>query len=709
MGDGRVTDRIFGKIGFGKAALVAGLGLSTALAGAGFAEPTTAFSLNSFGLPGLVDMPSAEALPEGTFAATVAAREGDARGSFSFQILPSLTGTLRFARSDDLGGASTLKDRSFDLHWQIFEEAGWRPALALGLRDMIGSGEQSGEYLVASKSFGPRLRASAGLGWGRLGSKGGHGGGTRPASANDGDFNSELWFRGPVAPFAGLAYAASDRLVLKAEVSSDAYLAEAGNGFDRKTSLNFGADYQLNKAVTLGGYYLHGQELGLQVTIAIDPRDPLAPSGLERAPLPVRPRPAQGADLAGWSGAWSADPTARPAIQTALAEALRADGQLLESMKLTATGVEVRVRNETYNARPQAIGHTARMLTRAMPPSVESFTITLVERGMPVSSTTLNRSDIEALENGPAHEILARTTISEAARGSEGFDATEGLYPRYKFALSPYLELSPHQSGEDLRADVGVQFKGRYEVAPGLIFAGTLRQRAFGNIEDGTYAASTTSPAVVRSDIGAYKSEGDLALQDLTLSWYGRPADNIYSRVSLGYLERMYGGISGEILWKPVDSRLALGAELNWVKKRDYDQHFGFQDYDTVSGHVSAYYDFGKGLTGQLDVGRYLAEDWGATIAVDRELANGWKVGAFATLTDMSKSEFGPGGFDKGLRLSIPLSWAQGKPTLASFEHTIRPATGDGGARVDIDGRLYETVRGAHVGALYEDWGRVWR
>lgn len=702
-----MTVRTYGE--FGKAAAIAALGMTTVLAGGAGAEPTTGFSFNTFGLPGLIDMPSAEVRPDGEFSTTVALRDGDMRGSFSFQILPSLTGTLRFSRSDELGGTDTLKDRGFDLHWQILSENGWRPSVAVGLRDLIGSGTYSSEYLVATKSFGPRLKATAGLGWGRLGTEGGHGGGTRPAPSGDGDINSDMWFRGPVAPFAGLAYSASDRLTLKAELSSDAYLAEEANGFDRKTSLNIGADYKFNEMIGVGAYYLAGSEVGVQVNIALDPRNPPAPSGLERAPLPVRPRVAPGADVAGWSGAWSADPTARPAIQASVADALMADGQLLESMKLTATGVELRVRNETYDARPQAIGHIARILTRAMPPSVESFTITLVEKGMPTSSTTLQRSDIEAMENGPAHEILAKTTISEAALGTAGYDANPDLYPRYKFALSPYLDLGPHQAGEDMRADVGLQFKGRFELAPGLLLSGTVRQRAAGNIEDGTYTPSLTSPAVVRSDIGLYKQEGDLAVQNLMLSWYGRPGDNLYSRVSVGYLERMYGGVSGEVLWKPVDSRLALGAELNWVKKRDYDQHFGFQDYDTVSGHVSAYYDFGKGLTGQLDVGRYLAEDWGATVSVDRELANGWKVGAFATLTDMSQAEFGEGGFDKGIRLSIPLSWAQGKPTLATFDHTVRQSIGDGGARVDVEGRLYETIKDTHVGALYDDWGRVWR
>ncbi len=76
----------------------------------------------------------------------------------------------------------------------------------------------------------------------------------------------------------------------------------------------------------------------------------------------------------------------------------------------------------------------------------------------------------------------------------------------------------------------------------------------------------------------------------------------------------MFAGISGELLWKPVDSRLALGAEVNYVYQRDFDQLFGLQGYSVVTGHVSAYYDLGNGFEAQLDVGRYLAGDIGGLL-----------------------------------------------------------------------------------------------
>jgi hypothetical protein len=169
--------------------------------------------------------------------------------------------------------------------------------------------------------------------------------------------------------------------------------------------------------------------------------------------------------------------------------------------------------------------------------------------------------------------------------------------------------------------------------------------------------------------------------------------------------------VSGEVLWKPVESRLALGAELNYTKQRDTDGGLGFDeyDYDIVTGHVSAYYDFGNGFLGQLDVGKYLAGDVGATVSVDRVFANGWKVGAFATVTDVDPEDFGPSGFDKGIRFTIPLNWAMGTESRQGFGATLRPGGGDGGARVEVDGRLYDSIREYHGDALDPEWGRVWR
>ncbi len=279
---------------------IAGLGMvPVAALGAmvAYADPLLSDNPGTFGLPGLIDMPTAESVPEGMIGATVFRFGAGLRVTATFQVTDRLQGAFRYSRVPGIfTNGTALYDRSFDVQYRLLDEKGWRPAVAIGLRDFIGTGVYSGEYIVATKTITPRLRATAGLGWGRLGTNGDIGSpfGSRPVLdiGEGGKANTDQWFRGPAAPFFGFAWDANDKLTLKAEYSSDAYPRETAAGtLSRDSSINFGFDYRINKSASVSGYYLYGSEVGLQFNLAIDPRKPPAPSGLETAPLPVRPRP----------------------------------------------------------------------------------------------------------------------------------------------------------------------------------------------------------------------------------------------------------------------------------------------------------------------------------------------------------------------------------------------------------------------------------
>lgn len=547
----------------------------------------------------------------------------------------------------------------------------------------------------------------------------------RPTDYQDqgGKVKYDEWFTGTVRPFGSISWQATDQLSLVAEYSNDRYELEVAEGGEKPDGhINLGVNYQFGQAYQVSAYTIDGKVFGAQLSFALNPRQAPFPSGLESAPAPVRPRVARTADPEGWSGAWSADPTAQPAIQTALGTALAKDGQRLESMMLGPNRAEVRIDNNRYIQQAEAIGRTARLMSRALPPSVDTFVITSVEKGMPTSSVTLNRADVERLENSAAAEIAGRARITDATPRPAGLVQTPGLYPNLEWSIKPYAATGLFDPEDPFRYEVGIGASARYEIRPGLVLKGTVRQRVFGNSDQQApgsftveeYEAQTSDVASngvprVRSDSRMYSGNDGPTIPELTLSWYARPTSTIYTRVTAGLLERAYGGISAEALWKPVDSRLAFGVEVNSLRKRDFEKPFEFRDYEVTSGHLSGYYDFGNGFWGQVDVGRYLAKDVGATMSLNREFANGWQVGAFATKTDLSAEEFGEGSFDKGIRLSIPLGWATGQPSLRRVGGDLRSLSRDGGVRVKVDGRLYETIRDTHTGKLYEGWGRFWR
>jgi hypothetical protein len=696
--------------------LLAALAVTTAVGGApALAEMTP--SLNVNGTTGLIDLPSGEAQDDAAFTFSTALLGPTTRATISFQFSERLSGSFRFQTWRDwdnvIPGDAKLTDRSFDLRYQVLKESRYLPSLTIGLIDFTGEGRFSSEYIAATKGFGDRVKVTAGLGWGRLGTDGSIGEpfGDRPALAES-DFgkpNVDQWFRGDAAPFAGVEVKLTDRWTFKGEYSSDAYLVEDGERgqIERDSPFNFGFEYQKGANTRYGVYSLYGTEVGLVFHLILDPKNRATGGVMGAAPVAVKARPARASDPDAYDGGWVTQADAGPLLRKNLAKRLAVDGIVIEDLAYTATTVQIRIRNNRIDAGAQAIGRTARALSHVMPASVETFEIVPVVKGIGASKVTIRRSDLEQLEFAADNATLLRqrTTISDAGPLPANAIGGDGLYPRFQWGLKPAFRMT-----EPLKGDLGLRLSASYDIRPGLVLGGSIYGRVIGNVDrSGDPSESVLQP--VRTDSGRYAKYGDPALESLTLAWYARPAADVYSRVTVGYLERMHGGISGEVLWKPVDSQLALGLELNYTKQRDTDGGLGFDeyDYDVVTGYISAYYDFGNGYVGQLDVGKYLAGDTGATVSIDRVFVNGWRVGAFATVTDVSASDFGPGGFDKGIRFSVPLNWAMGNQSKSSFGATLRPGTGDGGARVDVDGRLYESIRDYHSDALDPEWGRVWR
>lgn len=675
-------------------------------------------SYSTYGMPGLIDMPTARTAPDAELTGTVFHFGKTTRTTLSFQVTPRLTASFRYAALEGLGGVrDTLYDRSFDLHYRFLDEGRYRPAVAVGLRDFIGTGVYSSEYVVATKSLSPRVSVTGGIGWGRLATSGGFTNPlgilsskfeTRPEETSPlgGQLEATNWFRGDAALFGGLSWQATDRLKVKLEYSSDAYPQEEARAtIDRDGQMNLGLDYRWSDSVSVHAFYMYGSTFGAAFNIINNPKRSVAPSGTHSAPIPVRARaPGSGRDLG-----WVSDPDTTTSTRSLLKEAMANEGMEVEALSLEPHRVRIHVRNPRFDATAEAIGRTVRILTQVTPDSVETFVIVPVVKGIPASAVTVRRSDAEALEHAPdgAEQMLARAQVGDAHGGRPpSFDTS--LYPRFLWGIGPYVSTSYFDPDEPVRFGVGLQVDAEWNAAPGLYFSGSVRHRLAGNIGDSTRVSDSVLPRV-RSDSNIYDRDGETALTNLTADYYFRPGPDLYGRVSAGYLEPQYGGLSSELLWKPVQSAVALGAEINYARQRDFDQAFGFREYDVVTGHASGYWDLPSDFHVQVDAGRYLAGDWGATFAVDREFDNGWRVGAYATFTDVSFDDFGEGSFDKGLRFTIPLSPLIGMPTRRQYSARIQPLTRDGGARLHVDGRLYETVREYHAGGLERSWGRFWR
>jgi len=674
---------------------------------------------NLYGVPGLIDMPGGRPAPEGDFAATVGNFSGMSRFNFSVQATSRLMGGFRYTQIRDFNSAGfgTYYDRSFDLRFTLLNETANIPAVTVGLQDFVGTGIYSAEYLAASKSLGP-FEVTTGLGWGRLaGNRISSGFGSRPKLtaarvAEGGDVNFDTLFRGDIGLFGGVAWRASPKLVVKAEYSSDRYeLEDRELGiFDRQIPLNFGVEYQPTPGVQLGAYYMYGSELGLRVQFTFNPDRPPAGGSLDSAPPPVLARPDRDKVPAAYATTWTADAATRTDIRDTLAAALLRQGLEMVALRLDADHATLYLRNDRYQAQAQAYGRAARLMTQLLPSSVETFTIVPMGSGMELPAQSFRRSDLERLEMAPdgAEKMLAATTVTQSPAAPLAGEYAPGLYPRLTWYLVPYLRTSLFDPDNPFRYDFGARAGAQFQAAPGLYFSGSVRKKIVGDLDKST-RKSDSSLHHVRSDFNEYDKHADPGIDTLTGAYYFQPGTDLYGRFTAGYLETMYAGVSGEMLWAPYDSPLALGVEMNYLRQRDFDGGFGLFDYTVATGFASAYWRVNQDFTAKLDVGRYLAKDYGATLSLSRVFANGWSVGAFATFTDVSAKQFGEGSFDKGITLTIPLGWFNGKSNNVVAPITMRPLTRDGGQQVNVDGRLYGIVNQARQQHVDEEWGRFWR
>ncbi len=669
-----------------------------------------AASFGSNGSVGIIDMPNAVMQPDGQTSWSFIGNGTMGGATFNFQLLPWIEASTRSVALDDWTAPGVaFGDTALDLKFQLFDERDMRPALAIGFRDFLSNGPTTSEYLVASKNFGSSLRVSAGLGWGRLGTYNGIGEvfGARPAMDNGIGFDH--MFAGDAAFFAGVEWQTPvENLTFKAEYSSDAYTGEQVFGdFTRNSPFNFGLEYRLGNNISLGGYYNYGSEFGFRVTVGGNPRVPITPQDIGVGPAPVNARPVD----ANRDTAWAVNPAVQTAMVEALADALAKDGIQIKEGRIDGSVLELYIANTKYSRSPTAVGRLVRILAGSAPASVEIFRITLMAGALPTTTLEIRRSDLEAQVDRPDAGIRSfeTTQFSDAPFNISGDTVwAPDVYPRFSWSINPKMPVDLFSAGGAGQIDFLIVGNANYQFSRSFGLNLAVSQRLAGNIGEG--AGPSTSPIPhVRSDAGLYDNTGPVVTR-LTADYLFKVNPSVYGRVSAGYLERMFGGISGELLWKPTNQSWGTGVELSYVKQRAFDSMFGFQAYETVTGLASVYWNTGfKGLEAQVDVGRYLAGDWGATFSLSRQFTNGWEVAGFVTLTDVSFADFGEGNFSKGVSLTIPFDWTLPFESRSSITVDLAGYGNDGGARLNIANRLYPVIRGNSVIDLNESWGAFWQ
>ena len=247
------------------------------------------------------------------------------------------------------------------------------------------------------------------------------------------------------------------------------------------------------------------------------------------------------------------------------------------------------------------------------------------------------------------------------------------------------------------RYDLFALAKYRGQLGQGLFLNGSIRMTLAENVSGVTQPSNSLLPHV-RTDVAQYKGEDRIfKLNDLFINKYFILMPRVYSRLSVGYYEEMYGGTGGQVIYIPKNGNWAADVSVDWLKQRDFDGGFGFRDYETVTALTAFHYNIKKyGVTLTVRAGRFLAKDSGARFEFARTFRSGAKVGAWYTYTD-GEDITSPGSpnnpyYDKGIFFSLPMSALLTKDTKAKGGFSLAPWTRDVGQMVKSPGDLYESV-----------------
>jgi hypothetical protein len=588
----------------------------------------------------------------------------------------------------------SFKDKVLDVKVRLIEERAYLPSLAVGATDLLGTELFKGQYVVATKTFGPARNFEASIGYGNK----------RP----QGLFAGARWTPRSAPAWSVVGeYDANDyRKDFRADETS------AGG---RRGGPSLGLEYRW-------GW------LGAQVARN---RDNFSANVYASIPLSVKEfipkvaEPAYYKPKAGMVRAtaaqWQED--ARPAAQ--LVQALAKQNFKNIRVNYDAGVLRVSLTNNRISTVGRAVGRAARTVLAFAPVETRALHITYTENEQPFATyefqdmTTLG----DYLNGMIKRERFVQTVLVRYATPGDrlddgGVSLAAGIDEGAGLALQTNRDGNAIQiSSEDREANrfrvvpkMGFFFNDpsgalRYELAAasnydkrlgnGLYFNGAVRLNLLENITGADQASNSLLPHV-RTDIAEYKRGGRFKLQKLMLNQYLNPAERVYARLSGGLYEEMFRGVGGQVLYLPKNAKWAADMSVDLLQQRGYKGWFDARDYKTVTAIGALHYRLPYDMTVTARGGRFLAKDSGVRMEFKRRFRSGVEVGAWYTKTN-GKDITNPGSptdpyNDKGVFLSIPLNSMLPSDSRADAGFVLSPWTRDVGQMVTSPGDLYDML-----------------
>ncbi len=673
------------------------LSVASACQAAPYTEPLGPTQMDMGGV-GLLQTPTARMSRDGEFSLNYRDNDQYRFWSANVQLFPWLETTLRytdvrtrkFSNDPSFSGSQTFKDKGIDFKLRLLEEGYYLPEVSLGIRDFGGTGLFDSEFFAASKAWGP-LDFSVGLGWGYLGTRGNvknpfcefdDGFCRRDNSHNTaGSFNTGDFFHGPSSVFGGVEYQTPwQPLRLKLEYEGNNYQGDFAGALKQDTPINVGAIYRVTDWADVNLSYERGNTLMFGVTLRTNFNDLMQPH-LDSEKPAYQPHE-------------QSDMLQHQVVAQQLTDMNSIAGYTAPHIQVKGNTLYMTGQQDKYRDGEEGVDRANRILMNNLPANIDTLKVTETRLRMPMETTETDVKSLQDTLNGYplGHEqpLKQRRTEPDVPENAE-----QGYYidrNRLELGWSPVLNQSVGGPETFYMYQLGVEGSANYWQTNHWVTSGSV----FGNIINNYDRFNFTNPPSdshlprVRTRIREYVGN-DVYISNLQTAYIDRLGDGWYGQVYGGYLEMMYGGVGGEVLYRPLDSNWAVGLDGNYVKQRDWNNMMQFVDYSVATGNLTGYWQpsFMDGMLVKASVGRYLAKDKGVTFDLSRRFDSGIIAGAFATFTNVSKEQYGEGSFTKGFYLSIPLDLLTVSPNRSRAQLNWIPLTRDGGQMVDRKFYLY--------------------
>ncbi len=673
-------------------------------------------SSSNYGNTGLMEIPNARFMSPASLRINFSASYPFEYTSLTATPFKWFEATYRYAEVKNqkygpafYSGNQSLKDKGFDIKFGLRDEKSFFPAVALGLRDIGGTGLLSSEYLVFSKRIG-NFDLTTGLGWGLLGSANNI---KNPLTnfkeqfnyrnaeqGQGGQFSFKSWFSGETAIFGGIEYDLNKYgLRLKLEYDTSRPYKTSKVPFQPKSNVNLGLNYYPYNWLTLGAAFERGREFRFSFSLKGD---------FFKDSIP-KPKPKNVIKLSKDQQQKSFQD--KEIFYRSLNKSLRDEQIYLQGANYSEETVEVAVASSKFFSATRPAGRTIRIASALASDSVKEIIVRPMNGDFEIARISVDREEFDQADKNLSSDIeLSQKSRVDSKSNKPLFKEADFIpkvdFPEFRWSMSPGLK---HQIGGPEGFYLGALYwktDTSLKLARGLTLYSSFGINLYDTFDEFANPSYSEIPHV-RSDIQEYLSEGRENIIRMQLEYMFSPIRDVFVRADLGLLEEMFGGVGGQILYRPIEKKFALGMSLHRVKQRDYDQRFSFRDYKTNTGHFEFYAELPNDIYFQSHVGKYLAGDKGLTIDFSRRYKTGFVLGVFATKTNLSAAEFGEGSFDKGFYFSIPtkLFYPDFRSGVIAFG--LHPLTKDGGAMLHHKNQLFSILGETNENSIYRDWDYV--